>query len=473
MEVVSLDLQSAELLGRDLLAGRITTTIESRADDEATAVGRVAVEVDDRFVRAQRTAAPVDRNEGEHPVLDLVPLAGAGREVTDVDREGEFVGEPLKFGLPHTRSVAVATTSISGDEDLACIGVTFLADLLPPRVDRGDGEYRRVVIDAHADEAVVGGEIVHAVRDRFADGVAGKVVDIYQFRLALRLPLAAPVLEVADQLLLLRVDGDDRHAALDAVLGLGVDVLELRVAIGMLLALDGLVRCLEAVIVFLQQLRDCLVADANPEPREHLGRQHVRALACPPQRRLRVAPRHRIDELLQRGPHLRMRDFVRSLPRAAPNLDDVRRPRTGACLVPALANRADRHAGRARHRGHAAVPDRARLGACPQPPRSLIHGRLQQAPLLANRLLRVHCERRSRRAAPCRSPEIHFGTRLDRLTHSGALRARMDNSACSRRPSCSCTYSWPLRPRHRVSTYRPRMADYDLVVIGAGAAGEK
>jgi hypothetical protein len=48
------------------------------------------------------------------------------------------------------------------------------------------------------------------------------------------MPLAPRVLEVADQFLLLGVDGDDRHTALDAVLGLGVDVLELRVAIRVL-----------------------------------------------------------------------------------------------------------------------------------------------------------------------------------------------------------------------------------------------
>jgi hypothetical protein len=41
MEVVSFDLERAELLGRDLLARWITTPIETCADDEATTVGRV------------------------------------------------------------------------------------------------------------------------------------------------------------------------------------------------------------------------------------------------------------------------------------------------------------------------------------------------------------------------------------------------------------------------------------------------
>jgi hypothetical protein len=96
-------------------------------------------------------------------------------------------------------------------------------------------------------------------------------VDIDQLGLALRLPLAPAVLEVPDQLLLLGVDRDDRHTALDAVLGLGVDVLELRVAIRVLRALDGLVRRLQAVPVLAQQLGDRLVAERDPMQREHLG----------------------------------------------------------------------------------------------------------------------------------------------------------------------------------------------------------
>ena len=42
--------------------------------------------------------------------------------------------EPLKLGLPDARSVAVATTGISGDEQLACVGVSLLADLPVPRL---------------------------------------------------------------------------------------------------------------------------------------------------------------------------------------------------------------------------------------------------------------------------------------------------------------------------------------------------
>src|ERR1700754_4977254 len=127
VELVSLDVQRTEFLGRDLLAGWIAATIEPRADDETASVGGVADQVDDGLVGPQGTTAPVDRDEREQPVLDLVPLAGARRKVADVDREVEFIGELLKLGLPHARAVAVAAAGIGGDEDLAGAGIARLA----------------------------------------------------------------------------------------------------------------------------------------------------------------------------------------------------------------------------------------------------------------------------------------------------------------------------------------------------------
>jgi len=64
--------------------------------------------------------------------------------------------------------MGVAPTSI-GDEELAGSWIALGTDLRPPRLDRGDGEHWRVVVCAHAYEAIVGRDIVDAVRDRLAD----------------------------------------------------------------------------------------------------------------------------------------------------------------------------------------------------------------------------------------------------------------------------------------------------------------
>ena len=82
-------------------------------------------------------------------------------------------------------------------------------------------------------------------------------------RLSFRLPLTPLVRELPEQFLLFRVDGDHRLPRPLERFGLPVDVLELRIPIGMLSSLDCLARALQAVIVLLEQLRDraraCLV----------------------------------------------------------------------------------------------------------------------------------------------------------------------------------------------------------------------
>ena len=60
-------------------------------------------------------------------------------------------------------------------------------------------------------------------------------------------PLAAPVLVIADQFLLLRFHGNDRLACSQSVFDRAVDMPELRIAIGMIASLLGLAVALQAV----------------------------------------------------------------------------------------------------------------------------------------------------------------------------------------------------------------------------------
>ena len=57
-------------------------------------------QLDDRAIAAQGLAAPVDGDERKQAMLDLVPLAGAGRQMADRDGKLEFVGQLLKFDFP-------------------------------------------------------------------------------------------------------------------------------------------------------------------------------------------------------------------------------------------------------------------------------------------------------------------------------------------------------------------------------------
>ena len=103
-----------------------------------------------------------------------------------------------------------------------------------------------------------------------------EIVDIDELGFVLRLPLDSGVLEVSDELLLLRVDGDERRTVFEGDLRLRVDVLELRIAVGMLLAFDGLFRRLKAVAQLLEQLADGLVADADAVAVDKFARRRSR-----------------------------------------------------------------------------------------------------------------------------------------------------------------------------------------------------
>src|SRR5271166_5441423 len=129
-------------------------------------------------------------------------------------------------------------------------------------------------------------------------------MDAHLFRIALSAPFAAGVLEIADQFLLLRIDGYGRlvlgHRRLDRV----VNHPELRVAVGVVGALAGLAIGLQAELLLLQQLADNRVADFVPEFFE-FGGQPAQTLARPAQatsdRRARRARPARSDRPAIRG----------------------------------------------------------------------------------------------------------------------------------------------------------------------------
>ncbi len=82
MERVADELDRRELRVGDLDALGVGALVEAGVDAQAGAGRGRRDQVDDRLATDERLAAPVDRDEREQAVLDLVPLAGAGREVS-------------------------------------------------------------------------------------------------------------------------------------------------------------------------------------------------------------------------------------------------------------------------------------------------------------------------------------------------------------------------------------------------------
>src|SRR3954466_15009224 len=107
MKQVGMKGQAAHLRARDHHAGRVPPLVQLGLDAQSGGGARVPNQGDDSLEGAERTAAPVLRDVAEEPMLDLVPLAGARREMRDVNTQREIIGEALQAVLPGAGPVPI------------------------------------------------------------------------------------------------------------------------------------------------------------------------------------------------------------------------------------------------------------------------------------------------------------------------------------------------------------------------------
>jgi hypothetical protein len=99
----------------DFDPGRIEAFVQFAANGEASGRGGRGDQFDNGAIIDERSPPPVARDEREEALFDLVPFAGAGRQVQDDDGQGQFVGKLLQFDLPKADARAFASPAIGGD----------------------------------------------------------------------------------------------------------------------------------------------------------------------------------------------------------------------------------------------------------------------------------------------------------------------------------------------------------------------
>jgi len=154
------------------------------------------------------------------------------------------------------------------------------------------------MVGADVDETRVASDVVDTVGVSSRDLGPGEVVTLDVQRLLGRQPLLALVFVVTEDLLLLRVDRDDRQALAQILLDLGADVPELGIPVRMIRARLGLAIALQAVVLIVQQLRHLHVTDRMVTRAQASG-NHPRALADPAQRGLGPPSSVSLDHLVQ------------------------------------------------------------------------------------------------------------------------------------------------------------------------------
>ena len=80
-------------------------------------------QLDNHPITDERRGTPILADTGEKPVLDFVPLAGAGGQVADRDLDAELVGQLLQFAFPQPDPRAVAAATVGGDQQSGGLGI--------------------------------------------------------------------------------------------------------------------------------------------------------------------------------------------------------------------------------------------------------------------------------------------------------------------------------------------------------------
>jgi len=298
MKPFGLDFDLCKVLVRNLDSGFVLLLAQLGFDIE-TRFGRCApYEIYNDLVADQRPPTPILCNEGKQPVLNLVPLAGSRREMRYAHLQGRFIGKALYAELPQTGSRPVAASAVGQDQKLLRLRVGLTSHSLPPAQNRIYGEIGSIVVGPNRYPALVLGNVIHPVRDYLAQFLILKIMDSYFFRLVLGLPFRAVVLEVSDQFLFLRINGDNRLTALLKSLGQIIDILKLGVSVRVRASFSRLRIGLQAVVKVMKQIRNLSIPNSMPLPVEFFG-QFPGALAGPAQGRLRISTSQGFYEQLQ------------------------------------------------------------------------------------------------------------------------------------------------------------------------------
>src|SRR6201984_1389069 len=286
-------------------AARVLAGVELAVHREAGFGGSGRDQLDDHPIADEWLSAPVLTDEGEEAVLDLVPLAGAGRQGAGWDVEVELVGQFLEFAFPQPHPRAVAAPAIGGDQQSGCLGIARATDGEPPLADAIDGERGRVMVNADTHPSGIRGQVIDPVRHRAAEFLDQEIMDPDLFWVALGAIFAPVVAEIPDQFLFLGVDGDHRLLFSQRGEHLGIDVAELRIPVGVAVALRGLAVALQTITRLIEQVADQGAADLVTLRLQGL-RQTAHALAGPPQRRFRIPAGRRFDQGFEIGKQRRV-----------------------------------------------------------------------------------------------------------------------------------------------------------------------
>ena len=159
-------------------------------------------------------------------------------------------------------------------------GIHPRTHLLPPAVQRLGSKLGSIMINPHTYPAVVGGDVIDPIRNTLAQMLVNKILAAHLDRLPLGMPFVPRIFEIPDQFLFLGVHRYHRLPAFLKCPDLLVDMLELRIAIGMRAAFLGFPIGLQAIVQLVEQPSNGVVTHVVPLVHQGIGKV-TSALAGP------------------------------------------------------------------------------------------------------------------------------------------------------------------------------------------------
>ena len=315
----------------------------------------------------QRPPPPILRTMTQHPMFDLLPLAGPRRKVPDVERQTDLVGELLEFDLPQPIATGIAPPTIGRDEDGVGLRIRHLAPMPLPAPDGFDRTLGRVVIDPHTHPATMVRGIVHPIGTNLPQVLVRKIVRPYAFWLPLWLGGPSPIGTRSHEFLLLRIHRNDRLSRTLEHFDAAVDLAKWGLPLRMCYPCHSLARALEALVQVGEPLRHRGMADLMSLALQRRG-HCAGALPGPASWRHRITPGRRVSQRFQRGGHGRIMGLERFAPASWVANAPPSQTRWGLLVTQGLTPTAHRPLPQACGLGHhldPVVPQCERFAGCP------------------------------------------------------------------------------------------------------------
>lgn len=198
------------------------------------------------FITEKRLTGPIGADQRKHAMFNRVPLGSAGWEVCHSDRELELIRKPLEASFPAPTPITIGATAISLDQQPIGPGIGVLSAHQPPATQGRNRKFGGFMRGAYQYITTIVGQVVNAIRNGFAFGLAGKVM-VVDLQSALP-PGPTHSLEAPNQLLLFRIDANDRVAGLLKDPPLLVNITKLAIPFRVVGAGDRLPIALEGVV---------------------------------------------------------------------------------------------------------------------------------------------------------------------------------------------------------------------------------